>query len=164
MPSRFGGTLFTMQGNREERLAKAKGLGILALMAGVALAVHVWPRPVPDPAPAAAADGVLRAQATAAPVRVDRVEPARRRLRAAARAERPVAPASIPKPAAPARPGDSVGEAALASLPGSAVALPSRPPAVHAKHPGAVTRAAQATGKGLAGAFKKTGAAFRRAF
>ncbi len=150
-----------MQVTREERAAKAKGLGILALMAAVALAVHVWPRP--EPRATRAADVTLRAPA--APVAVVRAGPERRPLRAPARVVRPAAAAPVPEPSAiPARPGDSVGTVTLASLPGSAVALPSSPTTVRATDRAAVTRAAQATGKGLAGAFKKTGAAFRRVF
>ena len=54
--------------------------------------------------------------------------------------------------------------ASLPSLPGTSMAMSPAPSPAPSKTGGAVTRAMQTTGKSLAGAFKKTGSAFRRAF
>ena len=152
-----------MQVNRSERLAKAHGLSILGLMAVIALTVYFWPAP---PAPVMTSpplmSGPSLVPATAPPVH-----------RAP---KRPHAPAPWPAPAASARIQAVTIELPravefaspltiepIASVPGAQIAVPPIPEAPAAGH-GAVTQAMQTTGRSVAGAFKKTGGAFRQAF
>ena len=163
-----------MQVIRQERIAKAQGIGLLVLMAGVAASVHYWPSRTPEPPAAArvavAANEPPRVIAAATPMA--RTSPVRRRVRPV------VSLAAVPAvEQAPALPPLQP----LRRLPGGALAMdvavratqltpaPVRPAAVtqraaSQRKAGAVTRAAESTGKGLAVAFQKTGAALRRAF
>lgn len=151
-----------MQVNRDERLAKAQGLSILGLMAVIALTVYFWPAP---PAPVVTSPRIM-----SGPPPVAAAAPPVYRT-----PKRPHTPARRPAPAAPARmqaitigPPPALEVAPpltiepIASVPGAQIAL-SRVPEAPAST-GAVTRAMQATGKSVAGAFRKTGGAFRRAF
>jgi hypothetical protein len=150
-----------MQVIRDERLAKLQALSIVAVMALVAIAVHFWPREagvVMTPSP------IVAAHSTPAP---ERQRAFRTPTRVTARPPRPV-PGRVAAfetvPTELAHPSSLPGAPAIASL----AALPGTPFAVSrapsAPTSGGVTGAMQTTGKSLAGAFKKTGSAFRRAF
>jgi hypothetical protein len=182
-----------MQGIRREEAAKAKGLGIIGLMLLVAGTVHYWPRAgrddvAPRPEPAIVTSALPDAPGVVAPAVSRRAELQFRRpepqFRRPLRQVRPEpAPAPVFKPDAPPI-------AALAGLPGTLSSLPEpsratsfvptlvpalapppsaliveTQPVAHPQQPaGALIVAAKATGKGLAAAFQKTGAAFRKVF
>jgi hypothetical protein len=150
-----------MQVIRDERLAKLQALSIVAVMALVGIAVHFWPREtavVTTPSP------VVAAHSTPAP---ERQRASRTPARVSARSPRPVPRAVAVFETAPtdlAHTATMPATPAIASLP----TLPGTPFAVsrapQAPTSGRVTGAMQTSGKSLAGAFKKTGSAFRRAF
>jgi hypothetical protein len=161
-----------MQVTRDERLAKLQAFSILAVMALVAIAVHFWPS---ESAVVMTARPVAAARSTAGP---ERQPAARARMRVSVPAHRPGPRPVASVQAVPTEPprvsGSSSGPtllslsrpalASLPSLPGTSMAMSPAPSPAPSKTGGAVTRAMQTTGKSLAGAFKKTGSAFRRAF
>lgn len=169
-----------MQGNRDERTAKAEGVGILLLMAIVALVVHMWPRPapgpVPTPSPRPSELTITSAPASTPPSAPEPVRPRPRRgipvRRAPSMPEPAVEPAHDLPPLVPPPPSPDL--TAISHLPGNDIDIrPAVPQSVtepdagssgNARHPGAMTRAATSTGKALAVAFRKTGAAVRRVF
>jgi hypothetical protein len=171
-----------MQGIRDERIAKIEGIGILLLMAVVALVVNLWPTPAaPRREPLSRDAGVERASV---PVRQTAPHPIPAPPR---RGAGHVAPAPAPQfepapaldPAAPAvretlsPPSPSPGLMTMSHLPGTDVDIrpahqgsATDPPATAeaARRQGAMTRAATTTGKALAVAFRKTGSAVRKVF
>ena len=161
-----------MEINRDGPVAKLQAFSMLGLMAVVAVTVHFWPRQpeVLMTSPAA----------VAAPARepIDRQPASREWSRVAAPVQHRAPRAAVAVgPAEPSggelpRPVELSGPplAALPSLPGTPLPLGSDLDSPAAKDRdltpagGAVTRGMQTTGRSLAGAFKKTGSAFRRAF
>jgi hypothetical protein len=178
-----------MQVIRQEQLAKAKGFGMIGLMLLVAAAVHYWPGGeraglAPRVEFATADAGTPAAAPVPAPtlagreLRFRRVDPPLRRVRPPAprtvvSQPKPVfKPEALPMetlsglPGTPShlpRPAGFVPTLAPPLAPAPAVTVETRPvPA--AQRSGALAVAAKTTGKGIAVAFQKTGAAFRRVF
>jgi hypothetical protein len=183
-----------MQVIRQERRAKAQGLGLIGLMLLVAASVHYWPageraEPATSVEPAVVVTAAPPAAAVPASVAARPAQDALRRAELQFRRVRPSAPQTVASGPRPMFKPDDLPLATLSGLPGTAAALPDRAPAASfvptlasplapapstvvetqpggspQRSGGALTVAAKATGKGLAVAFQKTGAAFRRVF
>jgi hypothetical protein len=173
-----------MQVIRRERLAKAKGLAMIGLMLLVAGTVHYWPRagreavaPRPDPPTVVGAAPAATAALRRAELQFRRPELQFVRVRPPAPESSTFTPDAVPVAPLSALPGtsSSLPEPSsvasfvptlvppLAPAP-SALVIETRPVAPTQRPASALTVAAKATGKGLAVAFQKTGAAFRRVF
>jgi hypothetical protein len=174
-----------VQGIKDDQVAKAKGLGVIGLMFVVAATVHYWPRadraePVKGLEPAIVAAAPRAAAPSAVPsTRIPErpfgvVRPPALRTGAPEQipAVRPDALPLVPLTSLPGAPSDRPEPLRTASFvptlapplaPPPAPIVETQPTRI-AQSSGALTVAAKATGKGLAVAFQKTGAAFRRVF
>jgi hypothetical protein len=168
-----------VQGIKDDQVAKAKGLGVIGLMFVVAATVHYWPRADRaesvkglEPAIVAALSAVPATHDPERPFGVVRPPALRTGAPEQIPAVRPDALPLVPLTALPGAPSDRPEPLRTVSfVPTLAPPLAPPPspivetqPTRTAQSSGALTVAAKATGKGLAVAFQKTGAAFRRVF
>ena len=183
-----------MQVIRQERRAKAQGLGLIVLMLLVAGTVHYWPageraEPATSVEPAIVVTAAPPAAVEPGFVAARPAPDALRRAELQFRLGRPPARQTVAAEPKPRFKPDDLPLATLSGLPGTPTDLPDRAPAASfdptlapplapapltlvetqpvdspARSGSALTVAAKATGKGLAVAFQKTGAAFRRVF